>query len=201
MVDRWSLEDTTALAFDPWGRLLAAAGEGIFVVEPGSTRPLGVLGRFASASALSPTATGKIYVLDRKGDRIGVLEPGAKAPAPLREERGTRFAALTEVRGRLVGAAQREGRLLEIAASGLETPLASLPVDGIDSVCVDAASRFVVLEARRGRIVLSTDDGTVVDRLDLKAKGLEKPTRVVCGSDGTLDVYDASTGQVWRIGE
>jgi hypothetical protein len=198
--EQWTLDDVTALAVDPFGRLLAAAGERVFRLERGTALALGALGRFASASSLAPEISGKIFLLDRKGDRVGVLAPGAAAAVPLREDRGTRLAALAVAGGRLVGAAAREGRLVRVAPSGLESPLASVPAESMASLCVDASGRFAVLDDRSGVLVLLAGDGSVVDRLDAKGSGLESPERVACGADGSLDLYDGASGQIWRFG-
>ena len=199
--EQWTLDDVTALAVDPFGRLLAAAGERLFLLERGSARALGDLGRFSQASVLAPGVSGAIFLLDRKGDRIGALAPGAAAVTALREDRGTRLAALAAVAGRLVGAAAREGRLLRVSTAGLESPVAGLPLESVASMCVDASGRFTLLDDRSGIVLLVTGDGTVADRFDARAAGIEKPTAITCGADGSFDLYDASTGQIWRIGE
>ncbi len=196
---RWTVEDPTALAVDPFGRVVLAAGQRLFHLDERGVRPIADLGRFASASAVAADAAGRIFVLDKRGERVGVLKPGAAVAAPLREGRGTRLAGLAAIGGRLSGVASRGEGWIGISGTGIEEPIAAIPAESVASFCVDAAGRVVVLDEKTGSVTVVSRAGAVVDRFDAKGGGVEAPTLVACGADGSLALLDGKSGAVWRI--
>lgn len=197
---RWTLEEPSALTVDPYGRAFVAAGERVFVLDGSRARAIATLGRFAPASALAADPSGRLYVLDRRGDRIGIVSPGSDAAAPLREERGTRLAGLVWDGRRLVAADARAGRLLEIGPGGAEIPLAlSAPFAAAAALAVDPAGRFAVSDSKSGEVLLLDAWGKPLDRIPPRSLGFESPAALAVGPDGSLDLWDEGGGAVWRV--
>lgn len=196
---KWTVEEPTALAVDPFGRVVLAAGQRLFHLDERGVRPIADLGRFASASAVAADASGRIFVLDKRGDRIGLLEPGAGAVSPIREDRGTRLAGIAAIGGKLFGVASRGEGWIGLSSAGIEEPVAAIPAESIASFCVDPAGRIVALDERSGVVVVVSRAGAVVERLDAKGRGVEEPTLVACRADGSLALLDAKSGAVWSI--
>jgi hypothetical protein len=196
---RWTVEDPTALAVDPFGRVLLASGQRLFFLDDGGVRPIADLGRFASASGIAADASGRVFVLDKRGDRIGVLEPGATAVVPLREERGTRVAGIAAIGGRLFGVGSRGEGWIGYSGTGIESPVAAVPAASVASFCIDPAGRIVVLDEKTGGVAVVSRAGAIVDRFDPRGSGVEEPARVACDADGSLVVLDGKSGALWRI--
>lgn len=196
---RWTVEEPTALAVDPYGRVVLAAGERLFHLDDRGVRPLGDLGRFASASAVAADAAGRIFVLDKRGDRVGLLEPGAGAVAPLRDDRGTRLAGLAVIGGRLFGVASRGEGWIGLSGKGIEEPVAAVPAESVAGFCIDPAGRVVALDEKTGGVTVVSRSGAIVERFDAKGRGVEEPTLVACGADGSLALLDGKSGALWRV--
>ena len=195
----WPLADVHALAVDPLGRAVAAAGERIVRLVPG--RPpvdLAGLERFGPPQSIVAEATGRLLLLDRKGAAIAALEPGAKSLTPFWDSAGARLSGLVRDGERLLALDAREKSVVTVEPGGGVRSLGLAGFEKPVAFGVDAAGRIAVLDARESTIDLIEQDGKRV-RLACKGAGIAKPTLAGFRPDGTLQVLDASTAQWYRI--
>lgn len=196
---RVALDEVQALAVDPLGRAFVAAGERIFLLRNGNVLPVASQGSFSPAGAIAVDAAGRIYLTDRRGDRIGRVAPGGAAPSLLRERRGASLSALAWSGNRLLALEERTGRVLEIRRDGTDRPAVTLQASSATALAVDAAGRLAIADSRADVVTLVGADGSVVDRLPLRGSPIGRVAALAFGADGTLDVLDASTGAVVRL--
>lgn len=197
-IARIALDELQAIAVDPFGRAWVAAGERIYVLKGSQPTPVASQGPFAPAGALAVDAAGRIYLTDRRGDRVGRVAPGGSAPELLRERRGASLAALSWSGGRLLALEERTGRVIDVRPDGTDQPVGSLATSSTPAFAVDAAGQIAVLDARAGTIVLLGVDGQPRDQVRLEASGIGRVAALAFGPDGALDVFDAA-GAVTRL--
>lgn len=188
-------EEVTAIATDPYGRTFAAAGDSLLMRDGSHWSPVGSLGDFARPSALAIDAAGTVWIADRRGDRIGKIPAGAKAPSIARESKGAGIVALVAAEGRLVVAEEKSGMLVEIPSTGAAHsfgPAFRRPT----ALAVDAAGRIAVLDAKAETLTRLSASGEVRDTLNLAAAGVAKPLAVAATGDGSIRVLDGSSGAV-----
>jgi hypothetical protein len=186
-------EGVTALASDPYRRVYAAAGDKLLRWDATGLVTVAKLGAFAEPSAIAVDAAGAAWIADRRGDRIGRLEPMGESPVIVRESKGAGVSALAFVEGRLVVAEERTGRLVAWSAGGVERafgPTFRKPT----ALAADAAGRLSVLDAKAGTVTRLTPSGQVSDTLALDAAGVTRPLAIAAAEDGALRILDGSSG-------
>lgn len=177
------------------GKLVVAAGEQLFLVDPegGSpAEPLAALGRFAPAAALAVDAAGDVWIADRKGARLGRLSAGAAEPVQMLESKTLRAEALAPLPpGRGVAVLDtRAGAVLSVDPDGTLHPMAALPWGERGrpiSLSSDPAGQLAVLDEKTGEVVLLDAQGNVRDRL-AASTDREAPAAIALGPDGSLDL-------------
>lgn len=193
----WPLADPSAVAASAGGPVYAAAGDRLFAVDPqAGPLPLADLGDWAPAKGLAAEETGALWILDRRGERLGRLRHGAAAPETLWEEPGTRLTAIAWDGRHLLALDGRGGRLLRIVpgepavdlGGGLQRP---------EALAVDAAGTVAVLDTKAGAIIVLDPRGKTLFRLDCRQAGLARPAALAFGNDGVLHVFDGSNG-TWQ---
>jgi tetratricopeptide (TPR) repeat protein len=195
---RIALDELEALAVDPLGRAWVAAGERIYVLRGDQPVPVASQGAFAPAGSLAVDAAGRIYLTDRRGDRVGRVVPGAGSPELLRERRGAAISALAWSTGRLLALEERTGRVLDVRPDGTDVPVGTLAAAATPAFSIDAAGQIAVLDTRAGAIVLLGTDGQPRDRIALDGAGIGRVVALAFGPDGSLDVVDGA-GVVTRF--
>ncbi len=198
---RWTLQDVLALAEDPMGRRFAATGERLYRLLPSGAVPIASLAPFAPPSALSADGWGRLFVLDRRGEKIGVVEPGAPAPAAYAEvgRGGRRLAGLAWDGARLVGLDAKGKMLVEVLADGSVREWVSIPCEKPEALAANSAGEVAVLDSKSGEVVLVGSDGAVRDRLSFKRAGVERAESVLLGTDGSLDLLAEGSGATVRF--
>ena len=194
-----ALADVSALAVDPFGRIHVASGEQVVRLDPGGPVTIAQLGAAGPASALAVDAAGAVLVVDRKGERVARLAPGAKAWTFLRESKGSRVAAMAADAGRLVAADERTGALIALVPGAAETPIGGTVFRRPASISVDAAGQIAVLDAKQESVTLLDPAGKPRDVLSTTAIGVERPAAVAFAPDGALLLLDGATGRVARV--
>ncbi len=187
--------DVQAAAARADGKLVVAAGEQLFLVDPerGSpAEPLASLGRFAPAAALAVDAAGEVWIADRKGVRLGRLPAGAPEPVLVVESKSMRMEALAPLPpGRGVAVLDtRAGALLSVGPDGTLHPMAALPWGERGrpvALASDPAGQLAVLDEKTGEVVLLDGEGSVRDRL-AASTDREAPAAIALGRDGSLDL-------------
>ncbi|HET9300205.1 MAG TPA: hypothetical protein VFO11_09675 [Candidatus Polarisedimenticolaceae bacterium] len=187
--------EVQAAAVRPDGKLVVAAGEQLFLVDPerGSpTASLAALGRFAPAGALAVDAAGEVWIADRKGARLGRLPAGAQEPVVVVESKTMRVEALAPLPpGQGVAVLDtRAGALLSVEPNGTLHAMAALPWGERGrpvALASDPAGQLALLDEKTGEVVLLDDEGNVRDRV-AASTDREAPAAIALGPDGSLDL-------------
>jgi hypothetical protein len=200
-IDRWSLEDIQDVAASHLGRIFAAAGDGIFRLEPG-----GAAVRIASQGMLRPVSSleadglGRIWLIDKKGESVARIEPGAAAAEIVGSRdsglrlssaawEGLRLVAV-DSREKLLLAVEIDGSVTELSAGGLQKPLA---------VAVNPAGQAAVLDGRLDAVLFYDSGGKPLGNMTWSSAGLGKPVTLVYAPDGALLLFDGATGRCVRV--
>jgi hypothetical protein len=198
-VSATALADVTALAVDPFGRIHAAAGEQVVRLDPSGPVTEAQLGSLAPVEALAVDSAGALLVVDRKGDRVARLAPGAPSWTFVREAKGSRAIALLQDRGRTIAADERSGGLVALAPGAAEAPVGTVVFRRPTALAIDAAGQIAVLDVKQESVSLLDPSGHLRDTLLTAAIGVERPAGIAFAPDGSLLVLDAATGSVVRI--
>jgi tetratricopeptide (TPR) repeat protein len=186
-------EDVSALAADGDGRVYAVANERLMRWDGSTWTAAGTLGPFAGASSLAVDTGGSVWLIDRRGDRIGRIAPGAPSPVVVHEGRGMDLASLAAVAGGVIAAEGKTGRLVHVTAAGTAKPFGPAfrrPV----ALCADRAGRIAVLDTKAETLTRLSPAGEIRDTLSLAA--VEKPLAIAAADDGAVRILDGSTGNV-----
>jgi tetratricopeptide (TPR) repeat protein len=189
------LQDATAIAVDPYGRVFFATKEGVFRLERSGVAKVMDAGAFSSAAALAVDAAGTLWIADRRGDRVARIVPGG-APQMVRDAKGGGIAALVASGGRVVAAEEKTGRLVSFAAGGGESAFGTAVYKRPVALAADAAGEIAVLDEKTETVTLLGPDGSVRDALSTATAGASRPTAIAFDGSGALRILDGSTGSV-----
>jgi len=197
---RWSLGELQAVAVDPLGRLYAAAGDRVYRLSgDGSARPIANQGDFSPLTALAADAAGRLWVLDRKRERIGRIDPSASVPSPAWTRPGARLVGLAWDGARVVAIDARERLLLSAEVGGSLEAATLGEVQKPTMFAADGSGRVAVLDERDDAVHLLGPDGTERGRIDCKSLGILKPQAIAFEPDGTIALFDGSDGSWVRL--
>jgi len=184
----------TALANDAEHRLYAAAGDTLMRWDGAAWSKVAALGAFAEASALAVDPAGAVWIVDRRGDRVARLGPGAATLVVVHESKGGDLGAIAAVGGRVIVAEAKSGRLLQIS------PGAAVPFGPSfrkpAALAADAAGRLTVLDVKAESLTRLAPSGAIRDTMALPAAGVSRPLAIATADDGTVRILDGSTGSV-----
>jgi len=199
-VATWTLPGVVALAVDGTGRMYAATAERIYRVQSGrSPTPLATVGEYGPPSSLAVEPTGRIWLLDRRGETIATVAPGRTAPVARWNSNGRRLSALTwdgtsllaiDSKGRDVVRLDDQDGVRAAGVPGLQRPL---------DLAVDMAGRIAVLDGKDATIHLhapGSDDWVLIP---CKTAGIVRPAAIGFADDGALQVFDESSGGWIRL--
>ncbi len=195
-VAKWALENIRTATVDGLGRGFVAAGERIYRLLPQTVQPVASQGDFEPIRAMAADATGRIWVVGRKGQRIGLIEPGAEGPALLWQSRDRRVEKLLWDGQRLIAVDGGEGQLVEIRPDGSEAPLGQPGFERPLSAATDPAGYIAVLDGKAQNVMLFGPGGKMIESYSCEQRGLERPLAIALGPDGALDLYDSEQGWV-----
>ncbi len=199
VVTEWHLRDVQAVTVDPFGRLFAAAGTKIYRLVSGEAHAVGDQGSMAPVASIAVDAGGGVWMLDRKGGRVARLDPAGTEPEVVWEDRQLRLSDIVWDGRRLVGVDTRGAGLLAIGPAGRAERYSQVAFSKPVALAVDGAGQVAVLDGRALEVVLVGPDGGERARMPVASAGITKPTAVALGTDGSLDVIDASTSTIVRI--
>jgi hypothetical protein len=198
--EAWSLEDPEALAVDGTGRLFAATREEIYQLSPGRAERVAALGSFAPASAILSDPAGHLWVVDRKGARVGRVDPGAREPAEVWTSAERRASLVAWVGSGIAAVDERTGAVFAIGSDGADRVLVARTGLGRPvSAASDPAGQLAVLDGKTGSVVLFDASGTALEQYRCSEHGVARPVAIALGLDGSLDVFDAATGALLRV--
>ena len=194
VVTKWSVEAVQSVAVDPLGRMYAANEERVYRLRPGGTTdPVAVVGDFAAPLSLAVEPNGRIWMLDRKGESLGKVEPGTTAPLPFWSEPGRKLSTIHWDGRRLLAIDQKNKLILIFGADGSPSPLPARDLQKPVALDGDPAGRIAVLDGKDGSIHVLGPDGKETFRFLCKNAGIAKPAAVGFGLDGALHVFDQAT--------
>jgi len=190
------IDDVSAIATDPYGRVFAATKDTLLRWDATGPSIVSTLGSFGSPSAIAVDASGSVWIADRKGDRIVRWDPGTPAPVVVRESKGAGVAALVVAGGRVIAAEEKTGRIVALAGPGSEAAFAAATFRRPVALAVDGAGRVSVLDEKAGTVTRLTPSGAVSDTLALGVSGVSRPLALAAAPDGAVRILDGSTGAV-----
>jgi len=197
---KWSVEVVRSVAVDPLGRMYAANEEKVYRLRPdGSIDPVAAVGDFAAPLSLTVEVNGRIWMLDRKGESLGRVEPGTTAPLPLWSEPGRKLSTIHWDGRRLLAIDQKNKILLVFGADGRPSPLPARDVQKPMDLDSDPAGRIAVLDGKDGSIHVLRADGTELFRFLCRNAGIQKPAAVGFGLDGAVHVFDQATSGWYKL--
>jgi hypothetical protein len=197
---KWTVEGVQSVAVDLLGRVYAANEDGVYRLRPGgSVDRVGVVGEFASPLSLAVEPSGRIWMLDRKGESLGRIEPGTTAPLPVWSEPGRRLSAIHWDGRRLLAVDSKNKILLAFDASGKPAPLPVRDLLKPVAIETDPTGRIAVLDAKEGSIRILGPDGTALLQFACKDAGILKPSAVGFGLDGAVHVFDQATTGWYKL--
>lgn len=192
--DEWSVRGLECLAVDADGRPYVAADEGVWRLLPGGgRRHVATTEGYAPVEALAVGGLGELWLLDRRGQRIGHVAAGQQQPGAFWEDRELRLLDLAwdgaglvalDSRSRTVIAIGRDGRTRVVSLGVLNRPSA---------LAADPSGAIAVLDPRQGTVHLGPSRSIV-----LEALGVSKPAAFGLGFDGALHVFDEADGGWFR---
>lgn len=208
----WDLEGLEALAGDATGRVFAAAGGVIYRLDPGGrTTRRASTGTFSPVGALAADARGRMWLLDRKGRRIGCLSPAKEEPESCWESDGSRLLDIawdgrrllaTDVRSRSVVAFMERG---DMSRGGLMLVAREVPplleVEGFrpSMLAVDGAGRVAALDGRKRIVRFMLADGRPDGERPIAPETAGEVERIALGVDGMLHAFDGRDGAWIRL--
>jgi len=199
LVGQWTLENLQAVSVGPFARRYAAAGDSVFRLEPGGRAvALTSLGDFAPVSAFAVDARGGIWLLDRRGRKLGRIEPGNPGPTLFWEGEGSRLGAVAWDGTRLVAVDTRRKSVLAFDVRGRSTVLLAEVGAKPVAIAADPSGMLAVLDGKTGFVTFLAANGTAPDPVTLT--GVDRPVAVDLDAEGRLHVLDGSNGnwKVWR---
>jgi len=195
----WFLDAPTGIVLDEAGRGYALDEESLYRLDAGGTRThVASVGDYAPAIAFA-AGRGGFWVLDRKGQRIGRIQPGAPAPRGLWEGRGSKLVAMIWDGRRLVVLDSRSRTLIAIAANGTPRTLATSGLARPNALAADPSGRIAVLDSRAGEVSILNERGAEVKRFSTAELGMERPSALTFGIDGRLHLFDEESGLWVRL--
>ncbi len=196
--NQWEIPGAGAVTVDRLGRIWVAGQGGLVMIRNGVVETVADPGVFATPRAVACDTLGSIWLLDRKGTRLGRLRPGGTKLESVwqGEDRlsaiawdGRRMLAL-DPRGRRVVEILEENQLRTVASGTFEKPVA---------LASDFLGRFAVLDDRTRTVTLFGSDGAALGRYALGDTGPSKTDALVMYPGGGFGITGSSGPTVYRF--
>ncbi len=194
---RWSVPNPQALAADAFGRVFAAAESGILKLRAdGTTSRVASIEPWPAVGGMAVDVAGRFWVTDRRGSRVGIIEPGSQSPRIVRDRPGERVSALAGDDDGVLVVEQRSGRIERLRADGTESTVAqTVPRAAVD-LAAGPGGQIVVLLDSGSRVVLLDAGGFPLEQIETRLLGLDRAAALSVGADGSLDLLDQDTKRV-----
>ncbi len=192
----WEISGLVALCVDPLGRGYVATEREIFRLVDGGRLSLTTLDEYASPRAIAADLHGTLWVLDRKGTRLGRLAETGSVET-VWEDRKARLSGLAVTIEGPLAIDSKTGSLLRFGRDGSlhgTTVTSARP----SILVVDPAGSTYTLDTRSHRVDIRSRDGSVHEAIDLTSIGAVRPEGLAVAADGSLVVYDAEAGAIRR---
>jgi hypothetical protein len=200
VVGKWDLQDLQAVAVDSRGLAYAAAGERVYFLEKDRPpRPVAALGEFAPVTSLAVDGLGRFWVLDRRGERVGRVDPGSGQAVPLGPAQRAKLESMVWDGGRLLALNLRDKTVVRIDETGGLTVVLAQGLLKPSGLAAAPGGRLAVLDDRADAVLLFDPLGQPQGSFTWSAAGVEKPTAVGLGWDGAVLLFDDSTQRCMRV--
>ena len=151
-----------------------------------------------SPRAIACDTLGSVWVLDRKGERIGRLRPGGVTLDPVWQGED-RLSAIAWDGRRMLALDSRGRRVLEILEANQSKTVTSGPFDKPVALASDLLGRFAVLDDRTKMVTLFGSDGAAIGSYALGATGPSRGGALVMYPAGGFAVTGSSGPTVYRF--
>lgn len=200
VVGRWSLIDIQAVAVDPFGNAYAAAGDKIFQLRADQApRTMATQGDFTPVTALAVDGTGRLWILDRRGEQIGKIEPGVGSPVPFGNLGRARLSALAWDGRRLLALNTKDRTVVAIGADGAPQKVASAGLLRPQALAAGPAGQIAVLDGKNRAAQMFDSSGSAIGAVSWGSVGMEKASAVSLAQDGSLLLFDPSSQRCVRV--
>jgi tetratricopeptide (TPR) repeat protein len=200
LVGRWALQELQAATISPPGKVYAAAGEQIYLLENGQPpRAVAALGDFAPLTALTADGLGGLWVLDRRGDRVGRVVPGSGAVRQFVELKKTKLSALRWDGRRLVAIDDKTRGVITLDTAGTLQPLPATGLQKPETLAAGPAGQLAAIDNRSKAIIIVDAGGESLLTVGWDAAGVERPIAVDIGPDGSMVLFDGANQRCMRV--
>jgi tetratricopeptide (TPR) repeat protein len=197
---RWSVDDPQVVAISPMGRVFVAAGDQVYRLEADQPPiPVSSQGDFASPADMTVDNLGRIWLLDRRGEAIGRIDPGRSEPENVWKNSEVRLVSIIWDGRRLVAVDGRSKSLVVLSADGGRDFLAGADLQRPVALAADPTGRLAVLDLKAGAVTFYDAGGEPLDRFDCRAAGIGRPATLDFGHDGSLHIFDEATAAWMRL--
>jgi hypothetical protein len=196
---QWSIVAPTDLVLDEAGQPYALGADAVYRLEAGGSRShAAAIGDYGPATAIA-AGRGGFWVLDRKGQRVGRVPPGAPAPRQIWQGRGARLVDMVWDGRRLVALDARSKSLIVLSDRGTSLTLTASTLDRPSALAADPSGRIAILDPRAAEVSILSPAGVEVRRFSTEELGMEQPVAIAFALDGSLHLFDESVGLWVRL--
>jgi hypothetical protein len=196
-IGEWAMENLQALVVDPRGRRFAAANTTLYRLEAGRQAiPVASLGDYAPLSRLAADAAGGFWLLDRRGKRIGRIDPGQGGPEAYWESDGSRLLSLVSDGRRLIAIDGKTRTVVALEPGATRLTLTDRDLVRPVTLATDAAGRIAVLDGRTLAVRFLRADGSLAADPVPSPEGA-RPVAIGLGPEGELHLVDS--GGEWIV--
>jgi hypothetical protein len=191
-VGEWAVEDLHTVAVGPRGQRFAAGGTTLYRLETGGpATPVASLGDYAPLAQLAVDAAGGFWLLDRRGRRIGRIEPGGDGPEAHWESERSRLSSLVWDGRRLVAVDGKTRTVIAIERRAPSRTLTDRELVRPVLLAADPAGRIAMLDGRTWAVRFLRADGSL-EADSVSSSEVPRPTAVGLGPEGELHLFDAA---------
>jgi hypothetical protein len=184
----WTVEGVQTVAVDVLGRRFAADKTSVLLLEDGGrVETLAALGDYTPLGRLVADAEGGLWLLERKGRRVGHVTPGADTPEPFWEG-AERLQSLVWEGRRLAALDAKTGAVVTLESSGV-TPHGTAALSRPVALAADPAGRLAILD-KTGAIRFVRAGGGA-EAAGFASSDVPRPTGIGLGPEGELHLLDA----------
>jgi tetratricopeptide (TPR) repeat protein len=200
LVGRWSLQGLQAATVSPMGRVYAAAGDQIYLLENGQPpRAVAAQGEFAPLAALTVDGLGGLWALDRRGDRVGRVVPGSGALTQFVELKKTKLSSLRWDGRRLVAIDAKTRGVITLDAAGTLKPLPAASLQKPETIATGPAGQLAAIDNKSKAILIVDANGGSLLTVGWAAAGVDRPIAADIGPDGSLVLFDGANQRCMRV--
>jgi hypothetical protein len=190
-IGTWVVEGVQTVAVDPRGRKFAAGKTDVFHLgTAGEVTPAASLGDYTPLAQLVADGTGRLWLLERRGRRIGLVGPGRVAPELFWQGEGRRLESMIWDGRRLVAIDAKTRSVVALDGDVINT---LVPREAIRPLVLaaDPAGRVAILDGRSGTVQFLGANGRR-EAAAFASPEVPRPVAVGLGPEGELHLFETS---------